>query len=278
MACRGPVPTVRYMMKMETLVATVDQKDRELPLTMNIQTDALIGNQGDCFSIEHCVMNGNNVTYLNTCERGVGKNRNLLLDHATADICILADDDMCFVDGYPATAEKAFRECPKGDVLIFNLIEKNPRRYANKKIQRIHSYNYARYGAARIAFRREAIERAGIRFDLRFGGGTQYGAGEDTVFLKQCLERGLRIYGVPYALAKINQEAPSTWFTGYNQKFFEDKGAVYARLYPVLWSIIAVRFALCKRKRFCGTVSTAQALRYMLRGGRKFQKTDGENE
>lgn len=263
-------------MKIETLVATIDQTDRQLPLTMNIQTDTLIGNQGDRLSIERFTQNGMNITYLNTKDRGVGKNRNLLLDNATADICILADDDMHFVDGYPEIAERAFRECPQGDVLIFNLIEKKPRRYVNTKIKRIRGHNYAKYGAARFAVRREAVEKAGLRFDLRFGGGTQYGAGEDTIFLKQCLERGLRIYAVPYALAEIDQEAPSTWFTGFDKKFFEDKGALYAYLYPVAWPVLAVRFVLKKRKRCCKTVPMIQALRYMLHGGWKFRKSNGE--
>lgn len=257
-------------------MATIDQKDHQLPFKMNIQTNALIGNQGDRLSIDRFVQNGTNITYLNTRERGVGKNRNLLLENATADICILADDDMRFVDGYPQIAQRALEACPDGDVLIFNLIEKNPRRYVNKKIKRIRGHNYAKYGAARFVLRREAVEKAGLRFDLRFGGGTRYGAGEDTIFLKQCLERGLRIYAVPYALAEIDQEAPSTWFTGFDKKFFEDKGALYAFLYPVAWPALAVRFVVKKRKRCCKTVHMTQALGHMLHGGWQFRKSNGE--
>ena len=48
------------------------------------------------------------VTYLNMAERGVGKNRNAVLQNATADICVFADDDMTFVDGYPQIVERAF--------------------------------------------------------------------------------------------------------------------------------------------------------------------------
>ena len=90
---------------------------------------------------------------------------------------------------------------------IFNLIEKNPRRNNNKKIIRVRRHNYAKYGAARMAFRREAVQSSGISFNLSFGGGARYGSGEDTVFLKECLDKGLRIYAVPYFLAEIDQEA-----------------------------------------------------------------------
>ena len=180
-------------MKTETLVATIDQTDMSLIGKMNIQTDALIGNQCGRASEETVYLNGNRIVYLNTAERGVGRNRNLLIERATGDICICADDDMRFKDGYPEIAVKAFGECPDADILLFNLIEKNPRRYINKKIMRVRRHNYAKYGAARMAFRREAVQTSGISFNLSFGGGARYGSGEDTVFLKECLDKGLRI-------------------------------------------------------------------------------------
>ena len=165
---------------------------------MNIQTDALVGNQCKVESTDEFSFQGNRITYLNTKERGVGRNRNLLIEHASADICIFADDDMRFVDGYPQIAKTAFEQCPKADILVFNLIEKNPRRYINQKITRIHGYNYAKYGAARIALRREPLQKAGIRFRLSFGGGTKYGSGEDTIFLVEhansAVLRSIRIH------------------------------------------------------------------------------------
>lgn len=55
---------------------------------------------------------------------------------------------------------------------------------------RVRWYNYAKYGAARLAVRREALIKSDINFSLRFGGGAQYGSGEDTIFLSDCLKKG----------------------------------------------------------------------------------------
>ena len=259
------------MMKIETLIVTMDQHDHNLVNKMNIQTDSLIGNQGDKHSIESFVVNKHRMTYFNTEERGVGRNRNLLLDKATADIMILADDDMRFVDDYPQIAYRAFCECPDADILIFNLIEKKPRRYINKRIKRIR-WHYARYGAARIAIRRQRFQDSGIRFHLSFGGGAYYGSGEDTIFLQECLKKGLKIYAVPYYLAEIDQNSISTWFTGYDRKFFKDKGALYACLHPISWPIFTMRFLICYRKRICENFSLIQALRTMIIGGREYER------
>ena len=258
-------------MKIQTLAVAIDQTDCALVEQLNIQTDALIGNQCGRTGTETFSFRGHQVTYLHAADRGVGKNRNRLLDHAEGDFLILADDDMRFVDGYPEIAAQAIGACADADVYIFNLIERHPRRYVNREIARVGRRQYARYGAARLMLRREAIERAGIRFSLEFGGGARYGSGEDTIFLRDCLDKGLKLYAVPYALAEINQEAPSSWFTGYHEKFFQDKGALYACLYPHLWPVMAVRFLLVHRKRFGGSLSLTAAARAMLFGGRGYR-------
>lgn len=255
-------------MKLETLVVTVDQRDHALVEQMNIQTAAMIGNQCGRNAVDSFDYRGNSIVYYHTDQRGVGRNRNLLLEKATGDLCILADDDMRFVDGYPQIAEKAFASCPQGDILIFNLIEKDPHRYVNRKIKRVRWYSYAKYGAARLAFRREPLQKTQLRFSLLFGGGAKYGSGEDTLFLRDCLKRGLKIYAVPYALAEIDQSAASTWFTGYNETFFFDKGVVYRHLHPVAWPLYDLRYVIRYRKKHRGGVSVWKAAKCMLTGSR----------
>ena len=258
-------------MKLQTLAAAIDQTDHALVEKMNIQTDALIGNQCGKTGTETFSYHGHRVTYLHAAERGVGKNRNRLLECAEGDFLILADDDMRFVDGYPAIAAQAIAACADADVYIFNLIERSPRRYVNRAVKRVGRRDYARYGAARLMLRRASIERAGLRFSTEFGGGARYGSGEDTIFLRDCLDRGLKLCAVPYALAEIDQAAASSWFTGYDRKFFSDKGALYACLYPRLWPVMAARFLLVHRGRFGGALPLPTALRAMLRGGRAYR-------
>ena len=257
-------------MKFQTLAVTVDQVDYSLPERLNIQTDTIIGNQCSRSGKEVLFRKGHRVVYLNAEDRGVGINRNRLLENAEGDYLILADDDMRFVENYPEIAEKAVSECPDADVYIFNLLEKKPRRYVNWKMKRVGYRQFARYGAARLMLRRESLERACIRFSLEFGGGARYGSGEDTIFLKNCLDKKLKLYAVPYALAEIDQEAESTWFSGYNLQFFFDKGALYSCLYPGIWPVYAFRYLLVHRDRIKGKLSVRQAFRAMLSGGRQY--------
>lgn len=257
-------------MKVQVLIATMDQKDDHLLEDMNIRTDVIIGNQCDRNEIVQQNFRGHVATWLSFKERGVGLNRNNALMRATADICILADDDVTLVDDYEALVCKAFEDCPEADVLVMNTIEDH--RFQNKKITKINHFNYQRYGAARIVFRRKQVSMAGIYFNQNFGGGTQYGSGEDTLFLKACLDKKLRVYGVPVAIAKISNERPSTWFFGYNEKFFHSKGALFSCLNPNLYR--ATAFVHCiKNYRKYKEFGILNAYYVMMKGAKNERTT-----
>lgn len=260
-------------MKIQTLVVTVDQTDHSLPERMNLQTDAVIGNQCASDCVETLSYQGNHVTYYNTAQRGVGRNRNLVLEKSDADICILADDDLRFLDGYPERMKEAITLAPDADVWVFNLVEKTPQRYRFDAVTPIGKHNFGKFGAARLAIRRSAVMKAGIRFSLLFGGGAKYGAGEDTLFLKDCLAHGLKITAVPLALAEIDQSAESTWFTGYHKKFFFDKGAAYRALYGKADILHDLRYLLKYRKKYRGQISMLSAFSSMLNGRKDYLKS-----
>lgn len=259
-------------MEIETLVVAMNQHDASLVEKMNVQTNAVVGNQCDTCGDEVYQHGGHTVTYLNRAARGVGRNRNLVLAHSNADVCVLADDDLRFVDGYPDLVRNAIAACPSADVLIFNLIEQTPTRKVNTRYRRLRWYGYGSYGAPRMVLRREAVLRAGVSFSLDFGGGARYGSGEDTIFLHDCLKRGLKIFTAPMALAEIDQNSPSTHFTGINRKFFFDKGAVYACLHPVSHPLFIASYIARHRRQHKRFISVRESLRAMAEGARDYAR------
>lgn len=253
-------------MSIQVLVASMNQKDHSLIDKMNIQTDAIVGNQCDRNEIEEFVYNGNKIKYLSFNERGVGLNRNNTLMRATAEICILADDDIVFLDGYDKKIKKWFDENPNADVIIFNLIEKPKKRYVINKKFKVGYHNYMKFGATRIAFRRRSITRAGITFNLHFGGGAEFSAGEDTLFLNECLKRKLNIIAVPEFIATLTDTRDSSWFQGYTDKFFIDRGALFAAVSKRWAWLLCLQFAIRRRKKFNKEKSWFETFRLMLQG------------
>jgi len=108
-------------LNLQVLVATMHQNDHSLLEKMNIQSDAIIGNQCNRNEIEEFNYNGNTIKYLSFPERGVGLNRNNALMRATADICLFADDDVRYVDNYKDIIIEAFEQNPKADMIVLAL-------------------------------------------------------------------------------------------------------------------------------------------------------------
>lgn len=237
-------------MKVQVLVATMNQTDYSLMEKMNLQSDAIIGNQCDRNSIEKKEFNGHEVIYLNFNERGVGLNRNNALMRADGDICLFADDDMVYCDGYDKKIIEAFEKNPKADVIVFNLIEDKPSRYVIKKKHKVGRLNYLRYGTARIAIRLKPIRDNAIYFNQCFGGGAIHSHGEDNLFLTACLDKKLKVVAVPIYLAKLTEERESTWQKGYTDKYFVDQGCLYRAISRRWWKLLCLQDIVRHKKTY----------------------------
>ncbi len=253
-------------MKVEVLVSTMHQKNRDFLERMNIKTDAVIINQTDFSGYEEFNFNKYTVKIFSTTERGVTKSRNKALKNATADICILADDDMQFSDNYEETVIDVF-EKHNADVVIFNLIDnENDLIRENESVKKINIFNYMNYGAARIAFNSNSITNNNISFKEAFNNNPLPACGEDTLFLREALKKGLKIIAVPESLAKLNNNRESTWFKGYTKEYFFDKGVILALAHPLLSISFALYLVLMHKEYSESGFSKLKIFKEILKG------------
>lgn len=219
-------------MKLQVLVSTMHQTDHSLLERMNIRTDAIVVNQCDRNEIETFEYNGHKIQWISLNERGVGLSRNTAFMRADADIVLLADEDVVYDDDYESTVCEAFEQNKKTALMVFNIESMNEKRpeYIDKKTHTLRFTNCLRYGAFRIALRPQTIRRANISFSLMFGGGAKYQAGEDNLFITNCLQKHIRCVASDRKIGTVKQEN-STWFKGYDEKYYLDRGALFAAMY-----------------------------------------------
>ena len=264
-------------MRLQVLVAAVDADVRKLADQMNLDSDAFIVNQKDQYAYEEFEHRGHRIRCMTMAERGVGLSRNTALQRAEGEICLFSDEDICLENGYEEKILKSFREISDADVIIFNLkVDSSRATYHTTSRHRVHWYNYGRYGIAAVAVRREALLRGNISFSLLFGGGAKYSNGEDSLFLHDCMKKGLHIYA---DTPNIGEEIPrqSTWFQGYHDKFFFDRGVLYAYLYGRMATVWALRFLITKKEQILNEFSFGKAFRLMkdgIREGRQIRRHD----
>lgn len=235
-------------MSIQVIVATMHQKDYSLLDKMNIQSDAIICNQCDKTEFTEFEYKGYNIKWLSFAERGVGLNRNNGLMRATADIVLFADDDVVYNDGYAKTIEDYYAENPQADVVIFNM---NVTRGESKKVLvakegRVFKKGVTKYGTFCVSAKREKLHFHNIAFHLQFGGGTRYSCGEDTLFLQECCKKKLKIYTTKQFIGTVDH-GPSTWFYGYTDKYFFDKGVVYFCINNH-WAVLVALYHCIKHK------------------------------
>ena len=263
-------------MNVQVLIATMNQTDHSLLEKMNIQTDVIVGNQCDLNRMEDFQWNGHEVKWLSFAERGVGLNRNNTLMRASSDIIILADDDLVYMPNYKKIVEAAYRRIPDADVIIFNLQRDDENNSAwVSKDTRITWRNYMRYGAARVTARLKPLRLYGISFNQCFGGGTEHSCGEDTLFLTSCLRAGLKIYAVPEVIAELKNDRESTWFQGYTEKYFIDKGILYHVISRKFWRLLCLQDALRHARRY--RMSAMKCYTYMSKSNAFFGRWEKES-
>lgn len=218
-------------MKVEVLVSTVNSNPIELIQKMKIDSDAIIINQCDHVEYEEIKHNNNIIKIYSFDERGIGLSRNNALMRATGDIILFADDDEVLVNNYKEKIINEFKKNKKSDMIVFNIKGNSNNRKIAKilKSKKVHKYNCLRYGAVRFAVKLNSLRKKNISFSLLFGGGAKYGSGEDSIFIYDCLSKGIKIFSSTEVIASVNFEN-STWFNGYNEKYYFDKGALFANL------------------------------------------------
>lgn len=259
-------------MKIEVLVSTMNQNDISLVEKMNIQTDSILINQTDRNHYFENIINGKRVRMYSFNERGVGLSRNNALMRSDADICLMADDDMVYVDGYKEKVVNAFKENSNADMILFNVpIHKGNgvTKVKVKKNGRVRFINALKYGTVNCAFRREIILKKNILFSLLFGGGARYSSGEDSIFITDVLKNKLKVYSSTDVIAEIYENG-STWFNGYNKKYLYDRGALFRAIGGNKATLLNLQFVIRHRKLYASEYKMLEAFRIMMSGSNDY--------
>lgn len=256
--------------RVQVLVAAMHQTDYDLLSNMNIQSDVIVCNQCDRDGLETLNFCGYQAIYLNSTTRGVGRNRNNGINNATGEILLLADDDVRYHDEYAKVIEDTFDCQPDADIIAFNVKRINDQRIESRDpvFRRVRLYSSLRYGTFRLAVKRKSLEKANVWFSLLFGGGAQFGFGEDCLFVSDCIKNGMRMYASDKEIGVVDQKQ-SSWFSGYDDEYFRDKGTLFYAFSKYTYYILAIHYIIKHRREYVGR-KISDIFRLMNEGKERF--------
>lgn len=255
-------------MNLQLLISAVNAEPQKLIEKMKIESDAILINQ--CGKVDYQEINCGKylIKAFSFNEKGVGLSRNnaLMRADSDADIVLFSDEDIVYCKGYREKIIEEFESHPEADMLLFNVKVCDERyTYWTDKFGKVGLAKCGRYPAYSMAIRRKKLHDTAITFSLLFGGGAKYSNGEDSLFIRQLIKAGVKCYKTPVVIGE-EIPRPSTWFSGYNEKFFFDRGVLYTYLYGWADKLMALQFIIRKKKIMCQDIPAKKAFDIMLDG------------
>lgn len=261
------------MAKFEILCVTMHQKDFSKIHEMNIHSAVIFANQADRTAFEEYEFEGHWARMVTTNTRGISKNRNIAIEykHSDAEIVMFADDDMRFFDDCEALVLNEFRKHPEADAIKFNIRSVSERKISMNSITHYHKVGRREtggWGVCALAVRSSVLQENNLWFNERFGTGSANYCGEDTIFIQELINKGVKLYASPVFIADIDQSV-SSWFRGFDKRYFVTMGMVLHEAYPCLCGLLAFRSAWRFSRRDNCDMQMLEILRCLFRGIRK---------
>ncbi len=192
-----------------------------------------------------------NITVINTFERGLSKSRNTALEQVTKEICLILDDDVVLIEGFEKHIINAYNQIEQADCITFQTLTTLGEPYWKypKTKQPFNAYILKNVLSPEITFKTQIIRKLNLKFDEKFGLGAIFEDGENYIFLKKVLKKGRKPYFYPKYISIHEPYSSSDEIA--SDRLIYARSALYYKLYKTgayIWLIKYIFFIV--RKRF----------------------------
>ena len=222
-------------LQLEILVSTVNRNSLDF-LHQMFQNNAiadyqiLIVNQT---SEQHTLHSENpRIRVINSFEIGLSKSRNLAIENAIGDICLLADDDVIYLKDFEKIILESYSNHENADVISFKTFTtENHPYYSNYPKETAKLNAFCKYVLSiEISFIRLSIVNSNSRFNENFGLGATFEDSENYVFFKDLLSnKNLNLLFVPEFI--VMHEPISSSNDIVSDRLVFARAALYYKLY-----------------------------------------------
>lgn len=214
--------------------------------------------------IPQSLLDRKDVMVIETNERGGAFNRNNCINHADADICLVADDDLRYEPNAFEKIISIFEENTNIDIALFQYSSDCEKRiYPPKRINLKNKISGYSPVAFEIAFRKSSV-KGKLQFNELFGiNAPELDSGEDDVFIFEALKMGLVCEFFPITITK--HIGPTTINSrSDNPKVLMARGAYLYLAYRTTMYLRAIRISqLLSQNKKSGFF---HSLKYLIKG------------
>ncbi|TDU39515.1 GT2 family glycosyltransferase [Gelidibacter sediminis] len=199
------------LQRIEILVSTMNRESLDFLWDMfkhNNHTDFRILIINQTTPDKQLVSDFEHINVINCFEFGVPKSRNLAIKNASADICVMADDDIVYQPNLKTTVLDAHLKHPDAAMVSFEAVDEHRKPYTDYGPEGRHSkttlqkiYTWV------ISFKREVYHHHHMYYNTHFGFGATFKGGEEYVFLRNAFDKGLPMVHVSQSIVQHPNES-----------------------------------------------------------------------
>ena len=133
--------------------------------------------------------------------RGLSRNRNNCIEHATADVALIADDDCQYTHEQLQAVIDTFEQNTDVDIATFMYSGEGNSKCYPEQSANLRCFPKGYYvSSIEVAFRRESVQGK-VWFNENFGLGTEpFHSGEENLFIQDALSMGLKCQFFPLTI------------------------------------------------------------------------------
>ncbi|OUR99355.1 hypothetical protein A9Q86_12335 [Flavobacteriales bacterium 33_180_T64] len=268
-------------LRIEILISTMFKEDLNFLKPMfqynNINDfDIIIVNQ----TTEDKFLSSNNpkIKVFNSLERGSPASRNLAIQNATKDICLMSDDDIVYQPNVLETITKAYQENSFATMISFEAIDEQGNKYIKYYPEGKHNkQTLKRIYTWVITFKRSVFKDNEIYFNHYFGVGSVFKGVTEYVFLRNALDKGLLMQHVSKTIVMHPNDSSGRRMA--NDDAIHARAAMHQRFYgnlSYLWLVKYIFFLL--RQRFITLSEVSYKFTIGLKGIKMYKQLKSEGK
>lgn len=192
-----------------------------------------------------------NIRVINAFETGLSRSRNLAIQHAIGDICLLADDDVVYIEGFEKLILKSYDKLPDADLITFKTLTTEHKPYSNypKKTSSLKDF-YKKVLSIEISFKRDKILTNKLIFNESFGLGSVFQDCENRLFLEEVLNnKQIKAYFSPEFIvvhkpfSTSDDVASDRYMFARSALFYKYHGVLgWIYVYKLIFSLVIRKF------------------------------------
>ncbi|MGF3141083.1 hypothetical protein ACQV2S_00250 [Facklamia sp. P13064] len=217
-----------------------------------------------------------NIRWYDIDNKGLSANRNFAISliDTNNEFVYLTDDDIIIDKNFNEKFSEVVKKNKDIDIFAFNVKKSNGELKENLNIiKNIGFLSSMKLSSVQLVFRSKVFIDGKIRYDERFGTGAKYKMGEENILLFDLLRKKYKIKYFPIQIGTL-MDNESSWFNGFNDKYFFDRGAVFRRMFGHLAIPYSIAFCARKYKIFKYENTFFNSILYCVKGIRDFDKND----